>query len=98
MQTVTVSKKVVTDANVKFGFGQLFKPTPDIARNIFRVVLYAAAIANLFLDVVVEIPAPARLIIGKYSVYAVTLTHAISKMFGIDITSPPTNYNTYSPK
>lgn len=97
MQTVTVEKTVVTNAPVKFGWKQLFKPTPQIAKNIFRVVLYAAALTNIFLMVIDEIPPHVEAIVGKYSIYAVTLVHMISKLFGIDITGvePPASVRHY---
>lgn len=72
-------------APVKFGLGQITNPTPKVAKNVFRVVLYTAALINLVLQVIVEIPEPVRIMVGKYSIYAVTLVHSISKLFGIDI-------------
>lgn len=74
---------------VKFGFGQISKKTPEYATWIFRIVLYAAALANFVVDVVTEIPPDIKVIIAKYSVYAVTLTHGITKMFGITVEPPP---------
>lgn len=90
--TTTTDNTVKTETGaVKFGIGQISNPTPKTAKNIFRVVLYAAALANLILQIVVEIPEPVRIIVAKYSIYAVTLVHGISKLFGIDVSDvePP---------
>lgn len=98
MPQETVTTVATETAPIKFGFGQITNPTPRVAKNIFRVVLYAAALINLILQIVVEIPEPIRVIVAKYSIYAVTLVHGISKLFGIDITdaepprNPPINY------
>lgn len=83
MPEVAVTTEV--DAPVKFGIAQIGNPTPKVVKNVFRWVLYAAALANLILQIVVEIPEPVRAIVAKYSLYAVTLTHGISKLFGVDI-------------
>ena len=77
---------------VKFGFDQITQRTPDFARWIFRGVLYLAAIINLVLATVVEIPEDVREVVGRYSVYAVALVHGLSKMFGIEATGPENNY------
>lgn len=76
--------------NIKFGFGQLAKPTPQLATNIFRVILYAAAIIAVVLGTVSEIPATVKVIIMKYCAEATVLVHALSKMFGVDVGADPT--------
>lgn len=78
---------------IKFGFGQIANATPKIATWVFRIILYAAAIVNIFLQVIDEIPPDVKAIVGKYSVYAVTLTHTLTRMFGIEVTGP--DYNNY---
>ena len=83
MPEVAVTTEV--DAPVKFGIDQIVNPTPKSVKNVFRWVLYAAALANLILQIVTEIPEPVRAIVAKYSLYAVTLVHGISKLFGVDI-------------
>jgi len=91
MATATVVKK---EGPVKFGFGQITNPTPQMAKNVFRIVLYAAAVVNLILQTVVEIPPHVATIVAKYSLYAVTLVHGFSKLFGIDVSDsePPIHY------
>ncbi len=68
---------------IKFGFGQIFKTTPDAAKWCFRVVLYIASGLVLIVNTITEIPEPFKLAITKYSMYAVTFVHGFSKMFGI---------------
>ena len=73
---------------IKFGFGQIANATPGFAKWVFRAVLYMAAIANIVLGVVTEIPEPVKFIVLKYSLYGVTLVHSLSRMFGIEVEEP----------
>ncbi len=68
-----------------FGFNQISNPTPSSINWVFRIVLYAAAVLNIVCSIVTEIPEPVKVIIGKYSVEAVALVHAFSKMFGVPL-------------
>lgn len=77
-------------ANIKFGLGQLLQPTPALAKSIATWVLYAAAIVNIILANVVQIPAPVKGLIAQYSLEGVALVHAITRLFGITITNDPT--------
>jgi hypothetical protein len=74
--------------NVKFGFNQIANRTPEFARWIFRAVLYMAAIVNFVLMTVVEIPEDVSYVVGRYSIYAVSFVHFLSKMFGIEAEGP----------
>lgn len=94
MAKETVTTIATQRGPVKFGINQITNPTPQVAKNVFRVVLYAAAAVNLLLQVVVEIPPDIAALVAKYSLYAVTLVHGFSKLFGIDISQdepPSTN-------
>lgn len=71
--------------NILFGFNQIKAETPNFAKWVFRVVLYAAAIGTLLINTIPEIPDHTADLIGKYCLYAITLTHSISKMFGIKV-------------
>lgn len=71
------------EEKVKFGFRQIANKTPEFAKIMFRFVLYATSALTLIINVISEIPEPIKLIITKYSLYAVTLVHGFSKMFGI---------------
>ncbi len=75
------------EEKIKFGFGQIVKETPQFAKWMFRIVLYATSALTLIINVVTEIPEPIKLMITKYSLYAVTLVHGFSKMFGIEPSS-----------
>lgn len=79
---VVVPKK---DTVVKFGFNQITNPTPEAATKVFRFVLYTTAIINLVLTIFTEIPVEISSMIFNYSIKIVTLVHAISKMFGLEI-------------
>lgn len=74
--------------NIKFGFGQIPNTTPEFAKWIFRIVLYAVAAINLVVTVINEIPQPLKIIVWKYSAYAVALVHGFSKMFGLPVEEP----------
>lgn len=75
----------MTEEKVKFGLGQITNTTPKFAKYLFRAVLYIAAAVNLVLSVIDEIPPDVKAMIGKYSIYAVTLVHGFSKLFGIEV-------------
>lgn len=94
--TVVVPKSVAKEAPVtnvfKAGLKAISMPTPELATKIFRVVLYAAALVSIVLPMFPEIPENIRNTVINWSLRLVALTHAISKLFGIDITKviPPT--------
>lgn len=84
---------------VKAGLGQITNPTPQFAKNIFRIVLYAAVIVNIVILNVPTIPDHYKVQILAYAGMATGLVHAISKLFGIDITDiqpPATSTNVVS--
>ena len=70
---------------VKFGLGQVGKTTPIWAKNLFRIVLYGAMTLTLVTQIVTEIPVEISTAIAKYSIEAVALVHAITKLWGVDI-------------
>lgn len=78
--------------DTKVGLGQITNPTPKWATWVFRIVLYAAAVMNIIVTVIAEIPADMQLILLKYSAYAVTLTHMFTRLFGIPTPKIP-EYN-----
>ena len=71
-----------------FGLNYITKQTPKFASYAFRAVLYLAAMVNIVLTTVVEIPPDTREMVGRYSLYAVTLVHAFSKLFGLPVEKP----------
>lgn len=79
---------------ILFGFNQIKQETPAFAKWVFRVVLYAAAIGTLVVNTIPEIPDHTADLIAKYSLYAITLTHSISKMFGIKVEDNESNAYT----
>jgi hypothetical protein len=90
-KTETGGKAVLATGPVRFGIGQITNPTPQLAKNIFRVVLYAAAIVNIVMLNIPSIPEETKVQIMGYSSMATVIVHAISKLFGIDISDiePP---------
>lgn len=80
-------------ANVKFGLGQIANQTPQFATNIFRVVLYLCAIVGVVLASFSEIPDHTKVTILKIAAEITVFVHAISRMFGIDISNDPTQQN-----
>lgn len=80
----------MADLKVKFGFAQIFNPTPQTATNIFRFFLYLGALNAIVVGGISEIPDHVKVIILKYTAEGVTLIHAITKLFGITISNDPT--------
>lgn len=78
---------------IKFGLNQIKSETPKFAVWTFRAILYAATIANLVIATIPEIPDHTADLIAKYSLYAITLTHSISKMFGLQVEQPKPDPN-----
>lgn len=76
---------------VKIGLGQITKPTPQFAKNIFRAVLYASVIVNIIVLNVPTIPDAIKVQILAYAGMATGIVHALSKLLGVDITdiTPP---------
>lgn len=84
-ETTTVDVPTETAKPTKFGFGQLSNPTPKWAKVIFRIFFYATGIATVILDIFTEIPMDVKLMINSGVIKANLLVHAVSKMFGVDI-------------
>ncbi len=78
-------------ADVKFGLGQIKNPTPKWATNVFRIVLYAAAVAGIIIGSISEIPDPVKVVILKYAAEVTLAVHALTKLFGIVIDDDPTS-------
>lgn len=74
---------------VKFGFSQIVKPTPDTAKKAFKVVLYTLGLVNLILAVFTDIPQPVKDVVGRYSIELAMFVHGFSKMFGIQVEDMP---------
>lgn len=91
--TTVISKESAKEAPVKFGFGAITMPTPQLATKIFRFVLYAAALTTLILPMFPEIPENLAAKIGNWALRGVAIVHGVSKLFGIDISQiiPPSN-------
>jgi hypothetical protein len=70
----------------KFGIGQIGNTTPKWAQVSFRIFFYATGIATVILDIYTEIPSDIKLMINSEVIKANLLVHAISKMFGINVT------------
>lgn len=79
-----------TRETVKFGPGQIKKPTPDFAKWAFRIFFYTTSTVSLFLTVFTEIPTDLKLLILKAVTFANAAVHGLSKMFGIN--EEPTDY------
>lgn len=79
---------------LKFGFGQLFKPTPETAKLVFRFVLYASsvivAVLTIFGD---KIDIQTKQLISWWALNIVTFVHFLSKLFGVEVQDPQT-YNS----
>ena len=82
---VLIENKVVPVAETKLtvGLKAISRPTPEWATIVFRTVLYIALTATLVVQIVKEIPAEVGAIINNYSLEAVALVHALTKLFGL---------------
>lgn len=74
-----------------FGFGQIGNITPQWARTTFRVFFYVTGISTVILDIFTEIPPDIKLVINSSVIKANLLVHAISKMFGINLSDYEVN-------
>lgn len=99
---VVVSKEDVKQAPVtsifESGMKAIKMPTPAVATNIFRFVLYAAFLTSEISNMFPEIGEHTSLIISKYCLRAIAVVHLLSRTFGIDISKiiPPGSQNTNS--
>lgn len=76
---------VTTTAPIKFGLGQIKNATPQVANWIFRITLYAVTASAIICNTVTEIPQGMKELINHYGLEAVALVHALSRLFGIDV-------------
>lgn len=72
-----------TTETVKFGFGQLSKRTPEIARLAFRMFFYCTSTIVLFITVFTEVPTDVKELLLKATTFGNLAAHALSRMFGV---------------
>lgn len=84
-ETTQVDVPVETSKPVKFGFNQLSNPTPQWAKVAFRIFFYVTGLSTIVLDIFTEIPAHTKLLILGIVVKSNLFVHAVSKLFGVDI-------------
>lgn len=72
---------------VKVGINQLANPTPDIARIIFRVVLYLSAVYALAIQPNLDIPTDIQAMINKWIIAGNAIVNVTIKFFGWDFRS-----------
>lgn len=75
----------IKDTQVKFGLGQVTKPTPPLFTNIFRWVLYTVGVLNIATMTFTFIPADVADLINQWSAEVIVFTHAVTKLFGLNI-------------
>jgi hypothetical protein len=75
-------------AEVKLGFNQIAKPTPNWVNITFNVILYTAAAVNIICLAFADIPEHIQLAVLKYSGSAVVCVKGLSHLFGVQITDP----------
>lgn len=61
------------------------KPTPNWARWTFRIFFYASSLTVIVLDIFTEIPPDVKLKISTIVIKANLFVHAISRLFGVDM-------------
>ena len=91
MTEATKEITIPSPTTTRFGVNQIGNPTPQWATNIFRIVLYTAAAANIVVLTVTQIPPDVQKTIAQISIEAVTLVHALSKLLGVTIDNDPTS-------
>lgn len=75
----------IKDTQVKFGLGQVTKPTPPLLTNIFRWVLYTVGVLNIATMTFTFIPADVADLINQWSAEVIVFAHAVTKLFGLNI-------------
>lgn len=80
-----IANTIPTTGAVKFGLGQLFKPTPKTQKIIARTVLYVAALVVLILKVFGHhLPEVLNVSIQGWATEVAAFTHLVCRMFGIE--------------
>lgn len=72
---------------IVFGVNQINNPTPQIAKVIFRIILYVSALWAVLSPSITEIPAPTLASINKYLLLSNALVNVTIKFFGFDYKS-----------
>lgn len=67
------------------GFNQINNPTPAWANWAFRIVLYVAALGNIYVTIFTQLPPDIKDLIVGISSFVTIATHMASKMFGVPI-------------
>jgi hypothetical protein len=76
----------------KFGLSQLANETPQIAKVVAQLTVYAVGVVNVALLSFPQIPASVKANVAGYSGGALLFVNSICHMFGIQVTNP-----TYTP-
>lgn len=72
----------------KFGFSQLAAETPQIAKVIAQLTVYAVGMVNVALLSFPQIPASVKAEVGGYSGGALLFVNSVCHMFGIQVANP----------
>lgn len=72
---------------VQFGIGQFSNPTPTVAKQIFRAILYLSAIWAVVMPMITELPETTIAVINKYMLLGVAVVNVTIKFFGWDYKS-----------
>lgn len=78
MEIATTKKETIA-----IGWKYLFKPTPQMAKVVFRFALYAATILIIALKVFHGVPEEIRHELNEYALETVAFIHLVTKFFGV---------------
>lgn len=72
----------------RFGFKQLFNPTPENAKKWFKHFFVITSVIALFLQCFPHIPQHIRDIVNQWVVSSNTFVFGLTRMFGIEMDGP----------
>jgi hypothetical protein len=72
---------------IKIGWNQLNNPTPEIAKIVFRIILYISALWAMVSPAITEIDPATLATVNKYLLLANGVVNVTIRFFGWDIKS-----------
>jgi hypothetical protein len=73
---------------MKFGLSQIFNPTPDQAKKVFKAFFVATTVIALILQFFPQIPKHFSDVVNSYVVEANGFVFALTRLFGVQVDQP----------
>lgn len=87
MASITDQQNKNQGKTVQFGLSQFANPTPTLAKQIFRTILYLSAIWAVIMPMVTELHPDTIATINKYMLLGNAVVNVTIKFFGWDYQS-----------